>query len=157
MTGFGGNGAPAQLSKITIGTLKDLSYEVDFNAADSFSIDSLGECSDFCPEATRGKRGLRPNDESHPKTFISPEATEGIFVAAYKLLTGNRPLAIVASSSTWDNLMSQGVNIEYLDKHNPDGAKVVSRYLTLGDSVAFLKTKEDEWLTANGIILADTT
>ena len=55
MTGFLTGGTP--LSRITLGSLSDLGYSVDWDAADAYSIADLGSCGSFCPEARR--RNLR--------------------------------------------------------------------------------------------------
>ena len=58
MTGFRSGDTP--LSRITIGSLSDLGYTVNFEAADPFGIADLGSCGSFCPAA--GRRRLRePN------------------------------------------------------------------------------------------------
>jgi Leishmanolysin len=155
MTGFDEDG-PEPLSTITIGTLKDQGYEVDFSTADPFSIDDLGDCPGFCPElSTRRKRGLRPNEESRPGRSISQEAMEGLYVSGYKIVTGNRPLNKVISSMKKAGRMSQGVDIAYLDEYNPNGPKIVGKYVSLEAAVQFLQNKDDAWLTANGIIVSD--
>ena len=156
MTGFSEDGEPTPLSKITIGTLKDQGYEVDFSAADPFSIDDLGDCPDFCPElATRRKRGLRPKDENRSGRYISQEAMEGLYISAYKIVTGNRPLNKVISSMEGIGGMSQGVDLVYLDEYNPNGPKIIGKYVSLEDAVNFLQNKDDAWLTANGIVVSD--
>ena len=44
------------LSRITIGSLKDMGYKVDFNQADPFTIDDLRQCGSFCPGAGGRRR-----------------------------------------------------------------------------------------------------
>jgi Leishmanolysin len=43
------------LSNITIGTLEDMGYTVDFTQADPFTIEDLGQCGSFCPGAEGGR------------------------------------------------------------------------------------------------------
>jgi hypothetical protein len=64
MTGFRTGGTP--LSRITIGSLFDLGYTVNFEAADPFTVADLGSCGSFCPAA--GHRHLRKTDQ-----LISPK------------------------------------------------------------------------------------
>ena len=47
------------LSRITIGSLQDMGYEVDYSLADPFTIADLGVCGSSCPEA---QKGLRRNE-----------------------------------------------------------------------------------------------
>ena len=156
MTGFSDDsGEPTPLSKITIGTLKDQGYEVDFSTADPFSIDDLGDCPGFCPELlTRRKRGLRPNEEGRSGRYISQEAMEGLYISAYKIVTSNRPLNKVPSSMKEVGRMSPGVDLVYLDEYNPNGPKIIEKYVSLEDAVQFLQNKDDVWLTANGIVVS---
>ena len=103
------------LSKITIGSLKDLGYEVDFDTADPFSISDLQDCPLFCPEAGLGRSDLASANEAQaspsPKTNTTEEAMEDILVSGYKIVTQNQPLNTVISSPMWAELMSQGINL----------------------------------------------
>lgn len=51
MTGYIGGGN--YLSRLTVGAMMDLGYNVNMNAADPFSLDQLsgGQCASYCPEA----------------------------------------------------------------------------------------------------------
>jgi hypothetical protein len=48
------------LSRITIGSLDDMGYTVDFNQADPYTIADLRQCGSFCP--ARGVRRLQTNE-----------------------------------------------------------------------------------------------
>lgn len=56
MTGYLGESSGI-FSAITIGTLEDLGYTVDYSAAEPFSISNLGTCkATYCAEATGNRR-----------------------------------------------------------------------------------------------------
>lgn len=41
------------VSSITLNALVDLGYSVDFSEEETFGLDDLGDCGDFCSAATR--------------------------------------------------------------------------------------------------------
>jgi hypothetical protein len=47
------SGAQSPFSRITIGSLADMGYAVDYSPADAFTIGNLGVCGTSCPEKTR--------------------------------------------------------------------------------------------------------
>jgi hypothetical protein len=55
MSGFL-SGSSQPVSKITIGSLEDMGYEVDYSQANNFTTADLGVCGSSCPEARRGLR-----------------------------------------------------------------------------------------------------
>jgi hypothetical protein len=86
MTGYVQQGQTIMpLSRLTIASLKDMGYGVNLNAADEFSIDRLGKCGNFCPEA---HRQLRVGRQAHPlaekKAKVSEEGHASILEAATK-------------------------------------------------------------------------
>jgi hypothetical protein len=53
------SGVRNPLSNFTIAAMADMGYDVNYNGADSYSIDDLGVCGTSCPEAfSFRKRGL---------------------------------------------------------------------------------------------------
>jgi hypothetical protein len=74
-----------ELSRLTIASLKDMGYGVNLDAADEFSIDRLGNCGSYCPEA---RRQLRVGRQAHPLTEkkgkVSEEGHATILEAAAK-------------------------------------------------------------------------
>jgi hypothetical protein len=70
---------------LTIASLKDMGYGVNLNAADEFSIDRLGKCGNFCPEARRQLRvGRQVNIMAKKKGQVSEEGHTTILKAAAK-------------------------------------------------------------------------
>jgi hypothetical protein len=63
MTGYS-SVSQSPLSNITIGSMADLGYDVDYSQADTFTIGNLGVCGTSCPAKTRrlgaGERARRP-------------------------------------------------------------------------------------------------
>jgi hypothetical protein len=85
MTGFVDRGQSMPLSRLTIASLKDMGYGVNLNAADEFSIDRLGKCGNFCPEARRQLRvGRQVNIMAKKKGQVSEEGHTTILKAAAK-------------------------------------------------------------------------
>lgn len=67
-----------RLSKITIGSLRDIGYQVDLTKADPFGIENLGSVNglgpgsacgaNYCPNAPSSRRALRPGRKSSSKS-----------------------------------------------------------------------------------------
>ena len=64
------------MSRMTVGALQDLGFEVDYNAADSYSLANLALCNnggvkDFCPAHDNrfplNRKLLRSKDQSHSR------------------------------------------------------------------------------------------
>lgn len=60
MTGFSTGSLP--LSRITIASLEDMGYQVNYGAAQAFGLNQLGSCGSYCPAA--GRRHLRSQVEA---------------------------------------------------------------------------------------------
>jgi hypothetical protein len=84
MTGYVEKGTQRMpLSRLTIASLQDMGYGVNFNAADEFSINSLGNCKKYCPEARRQLRvGRQMNIMAGKRGQVSEEGHAIILEAA---------------------------------------------------------------------------
>lgn len=87
MTGF--TNTDMRLSRITIAAFKDLGYGVNMDAADDFTLDDLGSCGSYCPEARRKLRGSRQNGRKL-RTEISDEGKQKVLQAAATTLREQR-------------------------------------------------------------------
>jgi hypothetical protein len=84
MTGF--VDSDMRLSKITVASLEDMGYGVNYTAADSYDISMLDDCGTYCPDAPTPQAQARP-------TKKQPLSAEGHAIAvkqAYQELSQAR-------------------------------------------------------------------
>jgi hypothetical protein len=73
-----------KLSVITVASLEDMGYGVDYSAADAYDISMLDNCGTYCPEApSQARRAER-------KKAISVEGRANVLKQAYKELSQAR-------------------------------------------------------------------
>lgn len=70
MTGFL-SGRDQPFSKITVGSLEDMGYEVDYDAADDYTINDLGFCGDSCDNPVNIPGRLLQYSGVKPKPILS--------------------------------------------------------------------------------------
>ena len=81
MTGFVGKAMP--LSNITIASLADMGYTVNYSLADPFGRADLGECGEYCPDLQkRGLRGTISRGQRRFRREISANGHKKILKAA---------------------------------------------------------------------------
>lgn len=85
------------LSRLTIAAFKDLGFGVNMDAADEFTIDQLGKCGSYCPEAGRKLRGTIPKQRKLRKR-ISDEGREKVLQIAATVLTEQRRVVNMETS-----------------------------------------------------------
>jgi len=80
MTGFVNQYMP--LSKLTVASLADMGYSVDYTKADPFGRSDLGDCGSYCPSRKRNLRSTLPPKSTNSKKKISTSGRIMILKAA---------------------------------------------------------------------------
>jgi hypothetical protein len=89
------------ISKITLGSLEDMGYKVDFNQADPFTIADLGQCGSSCPQ--QGGRRLQSN-ERRAQVTLGSEEIDAIMSHAKTELTELREAFLEANGDSNDGI-----------------------------------------------------
>lgn len=101
-------------SAISFGVLEDMGYTVDLSQQDSYTVDDLGDCGDYCPAA--GRRRLGSPERPAPPQLSEKAEMELLQAAAERFRTQDRRLRKLQQEESVDPDMrlSGGNSVAYL-------------------------------------------
>lgn len=118
MTGFLSGGM--LLSKVTIGTLEDIGYEVNYGAADPYTMADLGPgCAASCPEKRR-QRQLRSLATTDQKELSEEGLSQIKDFARMQLGSDNNLVSRTSSTASGDGLLVTSDSIHVLFMENDE-------------------------------------